>query len=331
MKLFLTVMCLLGLGACQSEHSELDPESTWGPESEWLEKGPLRAKVSLRHEHLSILDQQDFRLEVQAPAGMRLTFPAFQERLEDFRQVPWRPDDEETTPAAEEQASQLHLTRYLRFEVFESGEQSLPPFRVIYSTGFGANLQTGYLDTPSLLFNIESIDDPALVNAPIERDENLRRPAPFPWFTWSIWIGLVILSFTGIVWAWSRYQSMKDAPPPPPEPAHSWAWRAIEQLVKRQKENEISNEEFLNHLTLILRNYIERRFDIHAPEQTTEEFLSQGVRQHGALSNHSDVLTQFLEYADLIKFAGQDARTEDVQQSFDFLKQFIDETREEAS
>ena len=330
MKFILTAICLLGLGACQSDHST-PTSDTWEQQSDWLEKGPLKTKVSLRHQSLSILDQQDLKLEVQAPAGMRLSFPAFQERLEDFRQVPWRPDDETTTPATEDQDSQLNLTRYLRFEVFESGEQSLPPFRINYSTGFGANLQTGYLDTPSLLFNIESIDDPTLVNAPLERDDDLRRPVPFPWLTWVGGIALAALSIFGVTVAWTRYQKNKNAPPPPPEPAHSWAWRAMEHLVKRQQEENLSNEVFLNHLTLILRNYIERRFNIHAPEQTTEEFLNGGVQQHGALSNHSEVLTQFLEYADLIKFAGQNAKTEDVQQSFDFLKQFINETREEGA
>jgi hypothetical protein len=325
MRWILITFILMGLSACQNSSNE--SQTQWELQSEWRERGPLKARVSLKHNSFSILDQQDMILEVEAPSDLILSFPAFQERLEDIRQVPWRPDDE--TKSEDGQTQQLK--KYLRFEVFESGQQSLPPLRVAYKKGFGANLITGYVDTPALLYNVESIDDPALVQADIARDNSLIRPAPFPWLKVLGYVVLAAAVVMAILKTYRRYANKKSAPPPPPEPAHLWAWRAIQALIEDQEKGELNNEEFVDRLTGILRHYIEKRFKLQAPEQTTEEFLNQGLQQQPQLQQHMEVLEQFLSYADLIKFAGQQANTEDVQKGFDFLKQFIENTQEVAA
>jgi hypothetical protein len=202
---------------------------------------------------------------------------------------------------------------------------------VAYRKGFGANLITGYVDTPALLYNVESIDDPALVQADIARDNSLIRPAPFPWLKVLGYVVLAAAVVMAILKTYRRYAQKKSAPPPPPEPAHLWAWRAIQALIEDQEKGELNNEEFVDRLTGILRHYIEKRFKLQAPEQTTEEFLNQGLQKQPQLQQHMEVLEQFLSYADLIKFAGQQANTEDVQKGFDFLKQFIENTQEVAA
>ena len=76
-----------------------------------------------------------------------------------------------------------------------------------------------------------------------------------------------------------------------------------------------------------MRGYIERRFHLPALEQTSEEFLrSLSGGGHG-LEEHRPVLSRFLEYGDLVKFAAQNASEEEVQKGFDFLKGFIEQTR----
>lgn len=317
------VTILLLLSGC-SEQKELNEATNWEQQSAWVEKGPLRARISLRHQSFSILDQQDMMLEVIAPADLDLSFPAFRERLEDLRLVPWRPDQRSV-----QDDGKVLIQKFVRFEMFESGPQSLPPFRVSYIAGAGDEAKSGHLDTPSLEFNIESIDDPNLIAAPIETIDSFIRPKPFPWHFLALCVALVIGLLWGIKTWLANIKAKKSAPPPPPEPAHLWAWRQLEALVAQQKQGELSNENIVNQLSLILRVYIEKRFDIHAPEQTTEEFLAQGLKTHGGLSTHAEVIEQFLEYADLIKFAGQSAKIEDVQQGFDFLKQFIEMTQEE--
>jgi hypothetical protein len=54
----------------------------------------------------------------------------------------------------------------------------------------------------------------------------------------------------------------------------------------------------------IIRNYIERRFDVRAAHRTTEEFLHDVLTEsHTALTARQPLLAEFLEHCDLAKFA----------------------------
>ena len=64
-------------------------------------------------------------------------------------------------------------------------------------------------------------------------------------------------------------------------------------------------KEFYLRLTGIVRQYVEDTTGIRAPEQTTEEFL-RDMRSHAAFPPERSVrLAEFLEAADLVKYAGQ--------------------------
>jgi hypothetical protein len=310
---------LLVLASCGGPR---DVKDEWKLSSDWIERGPVRTQIQLRHDNMSILDQQDLHLTVQYPEGMDIEFPGFTERLEDYRMVPWRDEVKHV------ESGNVTLEKFVRFELFESGEQVLPPIRIVFSTGFGEARVSRNIDTPDLTFHIESINDPALVQAPLEDSLTLRRPKPYPWEKVALAILSGLLLCAGLVWTWRKYRKHKNAPPPPPEPAHHWAWRALEVLVNEQESGSLSNEIFVDRLSLILRTYIEKRYGIQAPEQTTEEFIARGVEQHSQLAEHKVVLTRFMEYADLIKFAKQSANAEDAQKGFDFLKSFIENTQE---
>ena len=93
-------------------------------------------------------------------------------------------------------------------------------------------------------------------------------------------------------------------------------------------------------LTAIVRRYIERTTGIRAPEQTTEEFLCEISRDSSPLflgegpevranplskgeGMPCERLKDFLESADLVKFAAYRPRREDIQESFQRAEVFI--------
>lgn len=81
------------------------------------------------------------------------------------------------------------------------------------------------------------------------------------------------------------------------------AMRELEQLMRMDLIKQDKIKEFYLELTMIVRRYIERRHDIRAPEQTTEEFLV-AVRNDVRFSRDVVLKLQtFLEAADLVKFA----------------------------
>ena len=60
--------------------------------------------------------------------------------------------------------------------------------------------------------------------------------------------------------------------------------------------------EYAIRSTSILRQYIEARYELHAPRLTTEEFLSLAGESPLLPADHRSGLKQFLELADLLKF-----------------------------
>ncbi len=82
------------------------------------------------------------------------------------------------------------------------------------------------------------------------------------------------------------------------------ALRELILLLGRKLPEKGLFKDFYIELTMVVRRYIERRYGIRAPEQTTEEFLA-------AAANHDEFdptsiaeLKKFLMSADLVKFAG---------------------------
>ncbi len=81
----------------------------------------------------------------------------------------------------------------------------------------------------------------------------------------------------------------------------------LQRLLNRNLPAKGLFKEFYIELTMVVRRYIEREHGIRAPEQTTQEFLEAAAQQPSFTSEVVTQLKTFLESADLVKFAGQEA------------------------
>jgi hypothetical protein len=86
---------------------------------------------------------------------------------------------------------------------------------------------------------------------------------------------------------------------------------------------ETDVKQFYVELTGIVRRYIEQTTAIRAPEQTTEEFLREISRKNTFDYEVNQRLQDFLESADLVKFAAHRPRREDVDESLSRARAFI--------
>jgi hypothetical protein len=131
--------------------------------------------------------------------------------------------------------------------------------------------------------------------------ENLKPLIAIPngWL-WFIWI-VAILVLCAAVWlVWRSWRKKAAAvPPAPPAPPHVRARRALEAalaLISEPKPFSIA-------VSGAIRRYLEERFDFHAPDRTTEEFLYELQGSNLLTTEQKLSLGDFLAVCDLIKFA----------------------------
>jgi hypothetical protein len=79
----------------------------------------------------------------------------------------------------------------------------------------------------------------------------------------------------------------------------------------------------------LIRDYIERRFDVVATQRTTEEFLQALLQSpNEALARHHLLLAAFLQQCDFVKFAGASLAVTDMESLFQSARRFVLETGE---
>lgn len=105
-------------------------------------------------------------------------------------------------------------------------------------------------------------------------------------------------------WMRRRWTRMVTPPPIPPIPAHEWASREFAKLLAESLVASGRIREFYFRLSDIVRGYIERRFDVSAPEMTTEEFLAEVSHDRRFGHKNTLELQHFLMACDLVKYAG---------------------------
>jgi LPXTG-motif cell wall-anchored protein len=167
------------------------------------------------------------------------------------------------------------------------------------------------------LENVGNLD----VSAPPSIFNEPPQPVDRRWIHWSIAAGGAVLVAAAAV-VLLRRRKKKAAIPTPPEEI---AYEALRRLVALNLVEQGKIELFFVILSAILREYVENRFQVRAPERTTEEFLEEAVR-HPALTAYGATLSEFLVLCDRVKFARYEPEAAAIQGAFDVTKQFLSET-----
>jgi hypothetical protein len=143
---------------------------------------------------------------------------------------------------------------------------------------------------------------PAASNAaPLTFHEALKPLIAIPNFwLWAIWIAS-ILALCAVAWLAWRYWRKKAAAilAVPPVPPHVRARRALEAALALLSDPKA----FSIAVSGASRGYLEERFNFHAPDRTTEEFLHELQGTNLLTTEQKLSLGDFLENCDLIKFA----------------------------
>ncbi|MFH1856515.1 MAG: hypothetical protein ABH836_04725 [Candidatus Omnitrophota bacterium] len=110
-------------------------------------------------------------------------------------------------------------------------------------------------------------------------------------------------------------------------PAHEKAYEALEKLRQKNLPAQGRVKEYYFELSYIVRTYMEERFHIRAPEMTTEEFLFS-LKSSSLLSgSHKNLLKEFLNLCDIVKFAKYGPTEQEMENSFSAANKLVDETK----
>jgi hypothetical protein len=144
-------------------------------------------------------------------------------------------------------------------------------------------------------------------------------PLPHNWWWLLVLVAVLALAY----WLWKRRQSTDPISTPPPPTPYELAIRALQQL----REENPPVQEFYTRLSDIVRHYLEGRFHLHAPEQTTEEFLYEVSENNVLTQEHKDLLGAFLQESDLVKFARHHPEQSDMQRALEAAEKFVRDTQ----
>ena len=136
-----------------------------------------------------------------------------------------------------------------------------------------------------------------------------------------ILLGILLVIALGI---WLGKRTLWKKVPPPLPSAYELAIAQLEQARTLMLEKQ--DKAFSSVVSDAIRQYIEKRFEINAPEQTTEEFLAAAGRHPLLKGEALDQLSQFLELCDVVKFAQQSFGTLQREAQYSSAEQFLNES-----
>lgn len=318
--LLLITLCLASL--CAGSAIAADGDAI----EQSVERGPVRVELILRPAEPEIGDVLELTLSVSAEAGVELLMPEFGEALGRFEIVDFAPSEE-----LDESGAPIARQKY-RLQPARSGLQTIPSLRVEF-----IDRRDGYPATPDGEDAFEILTEritlevkPILASdAPLE----LRPPHPdlgrrsTGWGPWWAWLsGMLIVLALAAPFLWRSWMTMRAQARQ--RSAYEEARSGLDALLASGLPSPERMDAFYVQLTQIVRSYLEDRFALRSPELTTQEFLTEMGRSPDLARSHQQLLRDFLEQADLVKFAGHRPSEEVVAESVAAAERFLEDTRD---
>ena len=293
-----------------------------------FQRGPLAVHVRLDKSSLTIAQTLLLQLEATVEEGYEVTMPEIDEALQQFGLVDWRNLGDRL-----DENNNLVKTYNYKLEPLISGTFAIPAFvfEFVKTQPDDAEEKTYQLETKPIDIEVTSLlgeDRAELVIADIADVVQLpKKTSP-----WPIAIVAVVIVAVAVLIVWVRLRRGKSAGIVRIfRPAHEIAYERLSALVAAKLIEAGRLKEFYERISNILRHYIEDRFDLMAPERTTEEFLFELQYTQALSVGDKDSLGEFLRHCDLVKFARHQPTTEQIQKTFDLVKEFIEKTKSDQS
>ncbi len=316
----LLVPLALGLTGCD----KTDPLSTdraFAIDREFP-RGPLTVHVRVDSNSVSIAQLLTVELEAAIQPGYTVKMPPVDKLLEQFGIV----DRDALGDRLDADMRTVKTVRYA-LEPFLTGTYDMPAFEFQF---FDVNEpdKTYTLETDPIPIEITSLlgeDRDNLVIEDIEDVVALPTQIERRWVWITLGSGVLVMGLI-VWWLCLRKKRMPDIVRQF-RPAHDIAYDRLRRLVAEDLVESGQIKAFYERISTILRHYIEDRFQLRAPEQTTEECLQALASSPALPDSDKQDLARFLTHCDLVKFAKHEPTQAQIQSTFDLVKGFIEKTK----
>jgi hypothetical protein len=139
-----------------------------------------------------------------------------------------------------------------------------------------------------------------------------------------VWWALGAIAVAAIAYAaWKYWRKQQSRPRLEPViPAHVRAKQKLQEALALLNQPK----PFCTLVSNTIRFYLEERFEFHAPERTTEEFLYELQSTNLLLPDQKESLGEFLKRCDLVKFAKYEPREAELRDLHDSALRLVEET-----
>jgi len=313
-----------GAGALRAD-AAAEPE----PLEATSEAGPVRAIVRLSPPEPAIGDPLSLELEVRAEPDVELLMPEFGDALDRFSIVDFTRSEE-----ADADGGTISRQRYT-LAPSRSGGQHIPPLLVEFvDRRAGRDPAPEGEDAYELLTAALEFE----VAAALPEGASLELRAPLgrlgerevPGRNRTLWILAALIAAAALAYfgvrAWTiwRSRSLRRS-------AYDVARADLDALLMAPRPSEREMDAFFVRLSGIVRRYLENHFGLRSPELTTEEFVEELANSPDLVRSHQRLLREFLNRADLVKFAHLVPDPADVESSLESAKSFLEATRDDMS
>jgi hypothetical protein len=145
-------------------------------------------------------------------------------------------------------------------------------------------------------------------------------PSGLEWLWWTLGIAAAV---TLLLLAWRYWhRRLTNISATPPVPAHIRA----KQMLERALAFLVEPKQFCTLVSGTIRVYLEERFNFHAPERTTEEFLRELQATNLLSAEQKEKLGKFLASCDLVKFAKYEPGENELRELHHSAVQLVEET-----
>ena len=293
--------------APEKDKKTLTKDMSWGP-----------IKLTLTADPPKVQYDRDILLTItiESASNIKVTPPYLSDRLQGFvlsGEYGGEPVTQDGTTIIE---------RHARITPILSDEYRLAPMAIIYKDINKSTTSENWFPTQPIVFDVVP---PEKISSGNGIRENIEPVWIYPTFkTVSMWILYAVLGIGACFLIWKLLKKMHREAQLRKLSPRERALKELAILFAKHLPERNKVKEFYLELTMIVRSYIERAHSIRAPEQTTEEFLtavSNDPRFDGAVL---ETLENFLEAADLVKFAAHLPDTDAISQATGTAKTYID-------